>query len=387
MSLLRKLFGGDEGAADRLRAARLDQRPHWMRDGMQVQLCDGPADLEVVGESQYQDNLWRLVGGRGLEDERVRVDVHAVLVAETDNPYDDNAVSVWIRGLKVGYLSRADAQRYRPGLLALERRHGMPIALPGVIVGGGIREDGPGKLGVFLRHDPEDFGLRAVAPRLPGSSMRTGLSDAAASDGADAYGLDWLKSLPVDDVRAITMLRRLLARETKPIDRHFMFAHLEALLYQSREAFTSALDEYDDTCRQHDAEMDTIRPALVATFGQVPVLEIYRQMAIRQAKAKNFEQALWWAERGIAVYGPDAARPDVVDDLKKRVDAYRRKLEPKPRPAPSRVSPPNQPEIETLQCANCGRAYERPRVRGRKPLLCPECRVEQDGQTGPARSA
>jgi len=44
-------------------------------------------------------------------------------------------------------------------------------------------------------------------------------------------------------------------------------------------------------------------------------------MAIRQAKARSFEQALWWAERGIAVYGSDAARPDAVDDLKKRVDA------------------------------------------------------------------
>ena len=38
-------------------------------------------------------------------------------------------------------------------------RYGQPVALNGVIVGGGIREDGPGRLGVFLRHDPADFGL------------------------------------------------------------------------------------------------------------------------------------------------------------------------------------------------------------------------------------
>jgi hypothetical protein len=359
-----------------------------MQNGMEVQLCDGPTDLEVVGESHYQENLWRLVGGRGLEDERVRVDVHAVLAAEPDNPYDANAVSVWVRGLKVGHLSREDAQRYQPGLLALQREQGKPIALPGVIVGGGIREDGPGRLGVFLRHNPEDFGLRAVpAPSPPGSRMRTGLSDAVATDAADdAYDLDWLKNLPVDDIRAITMLRRLLARESDPIDRHFMFAHLETLLYQSREAFTSALDEYDDTCRQHDAEMDTIRQALVAKWGQVPVLEIYRQMTIRQAKARSFEQALWWAERGIAIYGSDAARPDAVDDLRKRIDAYRQKLVPKPRQARSRIPSPKQPEIETLHCANCGRVYERTRVPGRKPLYCPECRTEQAGQSGPAES-
>jgi len=63
------------------------------------------------------------------------------------------------RRLKVGHLSRANARRYRPGLLSLQRRYGQPVALSGVIVGGGIPEDGPGQLGVFLRHDPADFGL------------------------------------------------------------------------------------------------------------------------------------------------------------------------------------------------------------------------------------
>ena len=33
------------------------------------------------------------------------------------------------------------------------------VLLVGVIAGGGIREDGPGRLGVFLRHDPADFDL------------------------------------------------------------------------------------------------------------------------------------------------------------------------------------------------------------------------------------
>jgi hypothetical protein len=65
--------------------------------------------------------------------------------------------------------------------------------------------------------------------------------------------------------------------------------------------FASALDEYDQACHQHDAEMDGIRAAFMAKWGRLPVLETYRQMAIRQQKARNFEQALWWAERGIAI--------------------------------------------------------------------------------------
>ncbi len=139
MGFLRRLLHSGEQPSDRQGATSPDQRPAWMHDGMEVQLCEGRVDLEVVGEASYQDSLWRVVGGRRSPDDRVRVDVHAVLVAETDNPYDANAVSVWVQGLKVGYFSRDDALRYRPGLLALEQEHRKPIALAGVIVGGGMR--------------------------------------------------------------------------------------------------------------------------------------------------------------------------------------------------------------------------------------------------------
>ena len=324
MGFLRRLLGGAEHQPDRRSAWNPEQRPAWMRDGMEVQLYEGQETLEVVGEASYQDNLWRIVGGRRSPDGRVREDVFAVLAAESDNPYDAYAVAVWIQGLKVGYLSREDAQRYRPGLLALEQQHGKPIALAGVIAGGGMRADGPGRLGVFLDHDPADFGLRPLPMNPPsGSSMRTGLSDALATDEADdSYDMRWLRDLPLDELRAIKMLRQLLERETDAIDRHFMHAHLQALLYRSRDVFASALDEYDQVCQQHDAEMDSIRAAFMAKWGRVPVLETYRQMAIRQQKARDFEQALWWAERGIAIYGTDCARPEAVEDLQKRAATY-----------------------------------------------------------------
>jgi hypothetical protein len=111
MGFLRRLLGSGEQPPDRRSASNPDQRPTWMRDGMEVQLCEGRVDLDVVGEASYQDNLWRVVGGRRAPDDRVRVDVYAMLVAETGNPHDANAVSVWVQGLKVGYLSRDDARR------------------------------------------------------------------------------------------------------------------------------------------------------------------------------------------------------------------------------------------------------------------------------------
>src|SRR5215469_11075559 len=90
--------------------------------------------------------------------------------------------------------------------------------------------------------------------------------------------------------------------------------------------FASALGEYDQACCQHDAEMDGIRQACLAKWGKVPLLETYRQMTIRQQKAHNYRQALWWAERGIAIYGNDCARPDAVEDLRTRAAKYRAKL-------------------------------------------------------------
>ena len=96
--------------------------------------------------------------------------------------------------------------------------------------------------------------------------------------------------------------------------------------------------------------------------------------AIRQQKAKNFEQALWWAERGLAIHGTDCARAEAVEDLQKRAASYRAELNPQPRPPRPRAMRPTEPEVETLTCSSCGRVFQRTRLRGRKPLHCPECR-------------
>ena len=51
-------------------------RPPW-KPGTQIAatlLQGGNRDLEVVGESHYQNQLWQLVGG--VSDERVREDIY-----------------------------------------------------------------------------------------------------------------------------------------------------------------------------------------------------------------------------------------------------------------------------------------------------------------------
>jgi HIRAN domain len=198
-----------------------DEQHAWLRDYV---VLPGHHDLDVVGESHYQEDLWRAANGQIGSAERVRADVTAVLAAEDDNPYDDNAVSVWVHGRKVGYLPADIARRYRPGLLNAQAAAGKSVALPGVIVGGGLDDAGGQRmLGIFLRHDPVDFGLRR--PHLVitfDASMRTALCDAMATDeDDDSYDLGWRDRLPGDDIKAIPALRQLLANETEPISRHF----------------------------------------------------------------------------------------------------------------------------------------------------------------------
>lgn len=117
-------------------------------------LHSGDEDLEVVGEASYQDALWMICGG-SLGD-RIRHRVVAVLVPEPKNPHDPNAISVRIDGHLIGYLPRDIAALYVAGLHAAMARCAGYVALEGVIVGGGYYDDGPGRLGVWLEHDPRD---------------------------------------------------------------------------------------------------------------------------------------------------------------------------------------------------------------------------------------
>jgi hypothetical protein len=267
MRFFRRSGSRDTAERQQVYQAEAGEQASWMDDYLVFAGHDG---LDVVGESHYQDDIWLAIGGRRDPSERVRVDIIAVLAAEADNPYDASAISVWVDGRKVGYLSREDAQRYRGGLLALQAKCGKAIALPGVAVGGGIRDDGPGMVGIFLNHDPADFGLRPPHLVMPAAAgFRTALSDALATDEADdSYDLSWLAELPGDDIRAISVLRQLLAGETDLLSRHFMHAELENILYRSRDAFGSALGEYDQVCVQHDSEMDSLRPAFLAKWGR-----------------------------------------------------------------------------------------------------------------------
>lgn len=50
-------------------------------------------------------------------------------------------------------------------------------------------------------------------------------------------------------------------------------------------------------------------------------------MAIMKQKAHDYEAALEWAQRGLALYGKNALRPEYVEDLQGRIAKYLARLE------------------------------------------------------------
>lgn len=129
------------------------RRPQWMRDGMRATEISGADDLRVVGLPGHQDVLWSIVGRDASGP--VWQDIHGLLVAEHGNPFDRNAVAVWVGGHRIGKLPEDAAGRLRPGLIRLQRQHRRAVALPGHV--GGDQTDG---LGVYLSYDADAFGVR-----------------------------------------------------------------------------------------------------------------------------------------------------------------------------------------------------------------------------------
>jgi hypothetical protein len=392
LGTLSTLMGGDMGLFDRFkkpaRSASGGQGPFVGLTEVEAELLEGTVDLDVVGESFYQDALWHVVGG--VTRERVRTPVIAMLVPEPDNQYDSNAIAVYIGGLKVGHLGADDAARLIGGLNEqIAKNPGKFIALNGVVAGGGMRDDGLGRLGVFLNHDPSDFGIKVVkGNRLNDPvhlSMGTGESYAIMTDVTDdSYDLIWMESLGTDGPKALRKLRELAETNQEPISRHFIFSRLEDLLYGYRDDLPDALDEYDRWAEQHHQELAAgMRQVLVEKFGALPRLETYKQSVIRQNKAKNYEAAAMWADRGIEMYGDDAFKDEWVADLEKRsAEAHARLEKSSSATAPkvaTVVGEANESDdgtvIEVLTCQTCGKEFERVRARGRKPLECPDCRA------------
>lgn len=286
-------------------------------------VLEGDDDLDVVGESYQQSNLWELVGGN--TGEKTRVEVIGYLIPEPENKYDPNTIGVWIQGKKVGFVAKELAREIVDDLLRIMQDHGNSfIGLRGVIAGGGNYDDGPGQLGVFLEYPADQFGLTPSLPDsefTPGAIMNTGFSGMFSTDDIDdSYDLSWANELSENPSQRILDIRKILDTNKEPLSRHLAFIWLEDLLYHYKDVLPDALTQYDEVCTAHASELQgSIREAMISKWGKIPNLQVHRQSAIRHTKAKNLARALEWAELGIETYGDKAFKEEWVLDLKKRV--------------------------------------------------------------------
>ena len=110
----------------------------------------GPATyaFDIVGEASYQKALSKICGGK--KEDSAKQYVEAELYLENDNPHDNKAVCVTIKGQTVGYLSRNDARAFRKQVKELENKK--PTFLcKALIVGGWSRsKSDKGNFGVKL---------------------------------------------------------------------------------------------------------------------------------------------------------------------------------------------------------------------------------------------
>ena len=100
------------------------------------------SQLDVVGESFYQKQLDKICGGKVKGGHNLEKIGH--LYPEPENPYDKNAVAVYIAQHQVGHLKKEDAIKFN-------KAFGRAIAVDLVIVGGWQDKNGDeGHYGVKL---------------------------------------------------------------------------------------------------------------------------------------------------------------------------------------------------------------------------------------------
>jgi len=156
-------------------------------DDLRPTLPWGP-QVSVVGESYYQESFMRICGPKC--DSGYFLDVVAELRPEPDNEYDAAAVGVFVRGLKVGHLSRHDARTLRSTIDDAIATQGVATCYA-MVRGGWVRPGGDsGHFGISLRFSDRTWTFAPPAAdelRLqPGGAVSVSSEDHYQDDLIDA---------------------------------------------------------------------------------------------------------------------------------------------------------------------------------------------------------
>ena len=112
--------------------------------------------VEVVSTATYQEALAAVAGGD--PDELQDIEKWAHLIPEPENPWDRNAVAVYVDGRKVGYLPREHTAAYASLLGQIWTNYRGRAVCRAVI--GGDRYQATSQLGVVTEVDEAQFGVK-----------------------------------------------------------------------------------------------------------------------------------------------------------------------------------------------------------------------------------
>jgi hypothetical protein len=112
--------------------------------------------VEVVSTSSYREALEAAAGAE--PDAALHVEMWAHLVPEPDNPWDRNAVAVYVDGRKVGYLPREHTAAYA-SLLGQVWANYRGRAVCRAVIGGGLRQV-TDQVGVVTQFEEDQFGVK-----------------------------------------------------------------------------------------------------------------------------------------------------------------------------------------------------------------------------------
>jgi hypothetical protein len=135
VQLFQRIFG---------KTHRLPDQPHfptnydgagcwWYEDGVVPLAAARGFNISVVGESQWQDSISAIVGGRCEEGHNCHFP--ARLVLDASRPHDQNAVGVMIGNRAVGWLPGELSEDFRAAIEQVNPR-GLPVTCKAKIVGG-----------------------------------------------------------------------------------------------------------------------------------------------------------------------------------------------------------------------------------------------------------
>lgn len=117
----------------------------------------GGSVVPAVGEASYVKAFERICGPRCPNGYDLAV--QATLAAEPDNPYDGNAVAIYVGSEKVGYLGRNVAAPYQALLLDLHRRDAYAWCAASICGGWDNGGGDTGHFGITLDLAPPQFCL------------------------------------------------------------------------------------------------------------------------------------------------------------------------------------------------------------------------------------